>query len=1152
MIDKRLDLKLVIPLLIGIAAIVGIALFAFNSKSTSKNQVGDDASSPAKTEVQNSTNVADKKNLVVADDSQDLVAVSEVNQAPRSPATTAAVRTEQKTSADKAKRQTAEKLDLQLSLNFQRLLVQSSLDAPKSYYASAEKPNCGSQNAVSWRKVAGGSIGNLKHGSWICVRTRVDSTSPYQYQLMQIDLTKPNIDLEQRLSSIFVSTKPSNVANIDYFQSKIEPSCNGQDNKTWQDLKGEEIKNVQLDNWVCLRAQIRIDSIFGYKLFKANFKTKPAVNLKQAGTRVLAKFSTKPIYNAGWFKAKAQPECSNKNSSAVWEELPEEGISDLKDKDWVCVRGARTAYGYQLLQVDFSKPTINLSQAGNHIAFEFDPDLLKKDPTILQRTHWGKVSSQPDCNRNNKNIVWQKLKEGSFNDLEYGRYWICIHLTNKFGIENYQAFRVDIRKPAPRPALSIEAVQHNQTFHLTFSQKTATDKKYVANSSEVDCAAAAGYTAVPQDDILLNLRLHDWVCIVATFNNKNYYLKKQVLRPPSISTTQYAISPENDVDRANLVATFNPTNVNSRQYAITTANNCDGANWLALPPGLTFTANETVCLRARDNQGVWSNSAYQYIAQAAPTYSNILARKVTVSWPTANQKHYFVSPHKPRECDQSRSNNWTLATGNTTTISLAHNGDWICLRTTKTQNSQKVVSYFEYQHLHTPAIYIVQHGNKTIAPEHNSAPLGIVKYHFISNQSSECSERTTTNWSQTATYITASDAGSHVCLRLQDGPITVYRSYQLKTAEVATISTSTTKTITITYPTVSSPKTLEEKSYFTSSSEPACDQTTADSSWTTATRQTITLSSQTNGDYTCTSTNVQNETDSYEVIGYSKKRLVVQPTVAFSSQNKSILTFSFTPTNATKRYYTASAGVGNKPVCTDADETEDWTTITGQSLTLHPNTPAGWWVCVKISDGPFSDYEVLKFEKESPQADIVQSDYKFYVSPGSNKTCASDDDDEIVECKYFKSENEIGCLLSADNPSASNKWNAFSEGVLPDTYTANQYICVQLKNDRGYSTYSARKAITMVVIAIYQQTSEGIRVQYQYGSRSLGTTQYYTQAAEPTCDYSTISKRNTTINDSNNWTGVIPNGHWVCISARNYNTSVSHQAWSFLKVQDIE
>ena len=1144
----NLKLKLIIPLLI-IGGVVIIGLLIANNHSTPSNQTNNDSDLSSVSQAQNSTNPEADQPLTTTDNNLDLTTTAETDLGTTDSTAASPARSPLRpTDSVSSDHQSGEKLNLQLALNFHKLLVETDVEASKDYYTSTQQPTCGDQDMVEWIKITNNSVDNLKHGSWVCIRARSQAADPYQYQSMQIDLTKPTIHLRQQLSSIFVSTKPSHVANVDYFQSSTKPSCNGQDNHPWQDLNGQEIKNTEHNYWVCLRAQIRMDSIFNYKLFKVNLQIKPDVDLQQEGSKVLVTFSLQPVYNAGWFKAPTKPECSDQNSAARWRKLTTDSLEGFNNQDWVCVRGANTAYGYQLLQVDLNKPTLNLRQTGNLVTFTFPADLLQADPAIMSRTYWSQIFNQATCQQNNKNIAWQPLEASGFSDLQYGRSWLCIHLINKLGVENYQVFAIHLSRPSRPPVLSISAVQHNKTFHLTFSQATATDKKYATSTSKPNCSTATGYTAVSPTDTVANLTINDWVCVVATFNGRQYYLRQQVLTPPSIETTQYTLTPENDVARAALVATFKPVDAQSQQYAITASNDCASVDWSPLPTNLVFTANETVCLRARDSQGVWGDLARQYTASAPPAYSNIATRSVMVTWPLVDQGHYFVSPNKPTDCNRSRSHDWLATPDNPVTINVTNNGDWICLKTTETINSQTVVSFFEHQHLHTPTIFVDQHGNKTIATQHNSVPLGVVKYHFISDGDADCSENTTTNWSQTATYITATKDNAYICLRLQDGPVTAYRSYQLKTVQVITINVSG-NTMTVVYPTISLSGVYITQRYLTANSEPACNQTTPRSSWRLTASNPLSLTNQANGTYLCGFISATKAAEHYKLTSYAKRRLVIQPTVTLTGQNQNALTFSFTPANATsKQYYTTAPGANNKPVCSEADTTRHWTTITNQTLTLEADTPVGQWICVKVTDGPFSGYTVIEFQKESPAAEIVQSDYKFYVSPGHNQTCAGDDSDDIVECKYFKSSDDPDCTLNIDTPNESNKWQTFSKGVLSDTYNANQYICVKLKNKRGYSTYSERKAITMVVMAIYEQTSDRIRVQYQHGNRALGSTRYYTQVDEPTCDYSTIAKANITISDR--WTNAIPAGHWVCISVRNYNISIKHQAWSFLKAQD--
>ena len=1073
----------------------------------------------------------------------------------------------------------AKKFNLQLTPSFTNILVETGLPASASYYISSEKPACSSRDEVYWIKVSKNSIDNLSDKDWVCVRARTSSKTPYQFRLIQVDLTKPDIYLQPQLDSVFVSTQPKNVANTDYFRSSRRPSCDGKDRVNWKKLIGEEIKNTKHDWWICIRSQIKDKSVFGYKAHKVNLEVKPIIYLDQKGFGVSVDFDLKPVYNPSWFKSKTKPECSD-NAPSVWRKLNQDSIDFLSDKDWVCVRAASTAYGYQSLQVDFSKPTIDLKQEGEEVLFKFDINLMEKDPTIIERSHWGQVFNQYDCSNNNKNISWKQMEGDKIDDLNYGEYWVCVYMMNRFGIENYQTLKVNVKVPYTPPTLSIGAVQHSQDFYLTFSQKETSNKRYATSSTKQNCKDVTGYSAVPQDEILTNLTINDWVCVEGTFNENQYYLRKQVLTPPVLSTAQYATSPDNGVKRATLKVTFNPTSVYSRQYALTTGSSCDNVEWLALPSNLIFTENDKVCLRARDSKSVWGYLLHEYMAE--PTYSTIRATSATVTWPTTvSTKQYFTSVAQPTDCDSSKTNGWTTASTATTDLFFGTNGSWICLNTTKTEGSSTLDAFFEYQHIH---IGIGQHGDKIIA---QSSPATATKHHFIATTANDPNcDGTDTGITWVATtnqYITATNNDDHICLRVVSGSKTVYREYQLKslTDKGATIDVSTAGQIGIDWPTISSPESIKLRRYFTFHSDPSCSQATHQQFWTNVTAD-VDLTGQTNGHYVCTLTHIENTTDDYELFVYKEDRLAVGPTIAISSQDRYTLTLTFTPVvtgkNVTgKKWYTAQKGNANKPICSDSDPRTNWANVTSQNkIVLQNDTDAGLWICVKASeqDG-FNGYKIIKFQKESPNPGLTQiarthyftsegnttthKHYYFHASIGSGNDCnsSSSSTDEIVECKYFKASSNPDC--SPTNTTAT--WvNFTAPGMIVQDSTktkyhekyetfgtaganSGDYVCARIKNNRGFYSYAEKNTNKAAWANMHKhQSNNKIKVTLSGGSWTVGTPMYLKitdSGSPPICDHTVGSGY---VNKGAYWlrSFTIASNKWACVKRQNSNGVVSY------------
>ena len=541
-------------------------------------------------------------------------------------------------------------LTIQLIQNFSQVLVKTNLEADKEYYVSFNLPACShTLKSATWINIDNDTIDNLSHKSWVCVRAKIKSQTSYQYRAIQVDLSKPTINLIPKLSKVVVDVQPNNSFNTDWFQSGKKPKCNDQTKDGWQDLDGNQIDNLKDKHWICVRSQIKSNTVFGYQSIQINLNKKPEIKLQQKKTDVVVNLSPKPIYNASWFRSKVAPVCSQKTTAVIWKKLDQTTIKGLKDKEWICVRAAQMSYSYKSIQVDLAKPTVNLTQTNNTVLFKFSSELLAKDPEIAKRSKWSKVSKASDCKTSITS--WEKLEGDKIANLATGQYHICVYLVNKFEIENLQTLEVNISQSTTTPSnptnptLSIGAIQYDNRLHLIFSG-SASNKEYKL-SSNPNCSTLTNFGLLPSDNVIKNLTVGDWVCVKAIFYGRTYSFKKEVLQPPQISTTQTlnninVVFPANSTDKKYLTAA--PTNSNpSCMHPI------NNSLWVSITPTGTQinTSNKPngqwYCFYAKGANGVYGYKR-EKLSKRPPT-------------PTIQQSNnkFYVAPANGETCTASDS-----------------------------------------------------------------------------------------------------------------------------------------------------------------------------------------------------------------------------------------------------------------------------------------------------------------------------------------------------------------------------------------------------------------------------------------------------------------------------------------------------------------
>ena len=942
--------------------------------------------------------------------------------------------------------------------------------------------------------------------------------------------------LIQQGSEVIISGDNLAAAEKSYHTTSSDEAPDCSTASDWQSLQTENISGLQDEDWICVRA-VFADGDVKFAKLQINLSI-PLIILEQEGSTLSVGFEPANVLQAHFFTSTEAPDCSSKNEVAVWSELLNSRIENLSDDLYVCLRASlndRIA-AYKEFQVDLAPPNFQFNQKERNLSIEVDPDI------VASFNYFQTFNVNPNCNSENEDAPWRVLKATQFEDINPGD-WFCLHLVNHHGVSNFKDYHV-IRVSPPdadrhRPTLRASLVQHGTTaIKLNIGSLAAgtqvTSQKHLVTSTQPNCRSqslASTYTDLSNQQIT-SFSVNDWVCVKLRYLNRWYFLMIQVKPPASISVHQRGTT----VIRPTFEA-----GSSKRAYAIVSGSgDCytpgDQPTWVSAPAQITTTAGAFVCLRSYKS-GVYSYLNYELTQ--SPTVASFATSRgvIDITWPASTSKKYFTSSSDPN-CSPTYTGSWTTTTTSSTRLSNQSNGIYVCTELTESSTQTVTVSgYAEHRLSIPPTITFTQHGTTAVAV--NIVPANSTNKEYWYLNIPPINPTCTANsalWANldTSTPITGLGSNAYVCVRATDSPATGYTGYSLQTPSVATLDTDTAGQITVTWPTATG---ISAKRYFTSATDPTCDQTAT--GWTTATGATTALTSLTNGTYICTASTLDIASSSNKVIGYAKGRLAILPTITLA-QNKTTLTITFSPTTVTNKRYFSQSG---DPACDGTDTGVTWTNIAGNGQIT--GLTHNHYLCIQATDGTVDNYLEHRFSTAKPNGATIKRSstnldnntnnslsnaspadwtHKFHLSAGSN----------VIERKYFKASSNPDC--SDNNTSAT--WTTFTDGTLNVEFAESDYICTRIKDNRqyyGYSEASPHSGLAYPDI-YYSNTSQAYRVAFRSGSIQSGSKRYFkgSGTTEPECgpeDDHRFSSLPTSFS--------LSEGQWVCVRVTN-NSGKGH------------
>ena len=114
------------------------------------------------------------------------------------------------------------------------------------HFTSSANPDC-SENYTGWGSAdTGQTAGNIDDGHYVCFRAK-NSLDVYGYNKLQVDLTQPDIELNQNNNSVIASGV--NLDDYKYFTDNGNPDCDKDDTYTGS---GQTAPNIDHNHYVLL------------------------------------------------------------------------------------------------------------------------------------------------------------------------------------------------------------------------------------------------------------------------------------------------------------------------------------------------------------------------------------------------------------------------------------------------------------------------------------------------------------------------------------------------------------------------------------------------------------------------------------------------------------------------------------------------------------------------------------------------------------------------------------------------------------------------------------------------------------------------------------------------------------------------------------
>ena len=430
------------------------------------------------------------------------------------------------------------------------------------------------------------AITSTDNNKYVCFRVK-NNLGVFGYKKYQIDYNPPTITVNRNAYQLIgTSTDITTVDDSTWFNNgphNTEPSACA---TTTGYQSGKTINNAQMHKYYCFKVSDNSGNI-GYLSYTI---IGPALTLTQDNTTVTvtsADGSTLTDYK--YFTQASKPTNCGLAKTSGW--TSGTSVTNLSHNTWVCfaAKDNTNIYGFGLLQVDLTKPTITLTQ---------DYKTVTATGTNLSDYKYFVQTTNPTCDAT-KTTGW--TSGTSKTNLGHGN-WICFTAKNNLGVYGFAEVMVNLTQP------TITLTQDGQTVSATGN--SLSDYKYFTSTTNPTCdiSKTTGWTSGTSKGSLAD---DAWICFTAKNNLGVYgFAELEVdLTAPVVSTTQ-------NQTKAQATATTTNGTIKTGSWthykSATNPNNCSSITY-TIPEhrnnkSMTITSadnNKYYCFRVKNSRGIY-------------------------------------------------------------------------------------------------------------------------------------------------------------------------------------------------------------------------------------------------------------------------------------------------------------------------------------------------------------------------------------------------------------------------------------------------------------------------------------------------------------------------------------------------------------------
>ena len=563
-----------------------------------------------------------------------------------------------------------------------------------------------------------GTSKSTEDGDWVCFKV-ANSLGVYGYAKWTIDFTAPTVTVSQAGSTLTAASTDSDVAGSTWKHSgalSSDPTCSS--GVTYSN-SGKTKTSATTGKYYCFRVADNKGNL-GYGKILANLN-QPTITLTQDQNSVdaTATMAGSPTIDSDtWAHSNiltSNPTCSSSSTTydtagSTENTAPIGTSKSTEDGDWVCFKVANSlgVYGYAKWTIDFTAPTVTVSQTGSTLT------AASTDSDVVSSTwkHSNALDSDPTCSDSSVTYTNSGKTKTSATD---GKYY-CFRVADNKGNLGYGKASLDTTAP------SLTLVQANDRIKLS-STTGLSDIKYFTAATDPDCDADDDWDNAKRGSTTGSMTDNHWACFRAKNSNDIYgYADLKLLASKRLIEIQAPVTPAISLTQTNRIVTASGSDILSWAYRVNPPAGCrQGTSFSDGRSGFTATAkdlnhNDQVCFRALGQTGLYGyasltvnlsqpdlsvsqNQSRITAAAGAPAATTIQAD----SWASL-----LSADSNPISCNADSSYSQTGVTARSITITPGDNNRRACF---KVANNLGVYGYQSYQvDYNSPVVKVSQDG----------------------------------------------------------------------------------------------------------------------------------------------------------------------------------------------------------------------------------------------------------------------------------------------------------------------------------------------------------------------------------------------------------------------------------------------------------